>query len=131
NLEGNTELLTLFLELYDQGLVKQKLTKNTNDNQRGEELDGKTPANLLLFGTPSKLLDGSKVEDLFYSFLETGYARRCLFGAGKQERRAFHTQTPAEIYHNQIQPQNKVNLNKWADHFARLADPVKYGWVSR
>lgn len=128
NLEGNTEMLSLYLELYDQGLVKQKLTKNTSENQRGEELDGKTPANMLLFGTPSKLLDGSKTEDLFYDFLETGYARRCLFGSGKQERKAFHTKTPTEIYHDLIQPQNTANLNKWADHFLRLADPAKYGW---
>jgi hypothetical protein len=43
NLIGSTDVLTLFLELYDQGIVKQKLIKNTADNQRGEELDGKTP----------------------------------------------------------------------------------------
>ena len=58
NLIGSVDVLTLFLELYDQGIVKQKLTKNTAENQRGEELDGKTPTNMLLFGTPAKLLDG-------------------------------------------------------------------------
>jgi hypothetical protein len=128
NLLNNVEILTLFLELYDQGLVKQKLTKNTSENIRGEELDGKTPTNMLLFGTPSKLFDGSQTEDHFYSFLETGYARRCLFGVGHQQRKAFHFQTPEEIYRNQINPQNTATVDKWADHFLRLADPAKYGW---
>ena len=128
NLLNNVEILTLFLELYDQGLVKQKLTKNTSENIRGEELDGKTPTNMLLFGTPSKLFDGSQTEDQFYSFLETGYARRCLFGVGHQQRKAFHSQTPEEIYRNQINPQNTATVDKWADHFLRLADPAKYGW---
>src|SRR5690606_27420536 len=83
NLIGSTDVLTLFLELYDQGIVKQKLTKNTNENIRAEELDGKTPTNMLLFGTPSKLLDGGQTEEQFYSFLETGHARRCVFGFGQ------------------------------------------------
>ena len=33
NLVGNTEVLNVYLELYDQGMVKAKLTKNTNENQ--------------------------------------------------------------------------------------------------
>src|SRR5690606_20262219 len=48
NLIGSTDVLTLFLELYDQGIVKQKLVKNTAENQRGEQIDGKTPTNMLL-----------------------------------------------------------------------------------
>ena len=35
NLMSNVDVLTLFLELYDQGIVKQKLTKNTAENTRG------------------------------------------------------------------------------------------------
>ncbi|MDG4870457.1 hypothetical protein P8631_20890, partial [Guyparkeria sp. 1SP6A2] len=68
NLVANTDVMTLYLELYDQGMVKQKLTKNTAESQRTEEVDGKTPANMLLFGTPSKLLDGGLVEEQFYDF---------------------------------------------------------------
>ena len=63
NLTSNVEMLNTFLELYDVGKVKQKLTKNTSDNKRGEEFIGKTPTNLMLFGTPTKLLDGSKTEE--------------------------------------------------------------------
>lgn len=127
NLINTTEVLTLFLELYDQGLVKQKLTKNTAENTRAEELDGKTPANMLLFGTPSKLLDGGQTEDMFYSFLETGYARRCIFGFG-QHKRASELLSPAEIYKRLTQPTNDATINKWSAQFHELANPAVYGW---
>jgi len=128
NLIGSVEVLTLFLELYDQGIVKQKLTKNTAENTRGEEMDGKTPTNMLLFGTPSKLLDGGQTEEQFYSFLDTGYARRCLFGIGQHNKQAFNTMTPTEIYNRLIQPTNSNVVNKWANQFHKLADPAVFGW---
>ncbi|UZV39841.1 DNA primase [Xanthomonas virus PB119] len=128
NLIGNVDLLNVFLELYDQGIVKGKLTKNTAENTRSEELDGKTPTNLLLFGTPSKLLDAGQTEDQFYSFLDTGYARRCLFGIGSQDRKAFHSQSPEEIYQRLIQPTNNAAIKKWSQHFHSLADPNMFGW---
>lgn len=128
NLIESTDLLTLFLELYDQGLVKQKLTKNTAENTRGEEIDGKTPTNMLLFGTPSKLLDGGPTEDHFYSFLDTGYARRCLFGIGHQDRKAFNSLSSAEIYQNLVSPGNSSMVDKWALHFHDLADPAMFDW---
>jgi hypothetical protein len=34
----------------------------------------------MMFGTPTKLLDGGRIEEEFKQFLETGYARRLLFG---------------------------------------------------
>lgn len=128
NLIGNVDMLNVYLELYDQGIVKGKLIKNTADNTRGEELDGKTPANLLLFGTPSKLLDGGPTENEFYSFLETGYARRCLFGIGHHDRKAFHSQSPHEIYDRLINPSNSQATQKWANKFYQLADPGFYNW---
>ena len=127
NLLGVTDVLTLFLELYDQGIVKQKLTKNTAENQREEELDGKTPTNMLLFGTPSKLLDGGQTEDQFYSFLETGYARRCIFGYG-QHRRALDVLTPEDVFNRLVQPSNSNIIDKWATKFEQLADPAIFGW---
>lgn len=128
NLIAQTEVLTMYLELYDQGQVKQKLIKNSADNQRNEELDGKTPCNMLLFGTPSKLLDGGQTEDQFYDFLDTGYARRCLFGWGQVSEKSYNTQTPAEIYQLLIQPANSTMVQKWSSHFHRLGDPSVYGW---
>lgn len=128
NLINQTEVLTMFLELFDQGKVKQKLIKNTADNQRGEEIDGKTPSNMLLFGTPGKLLDGGQTEDHFYSFLDTGYARRCIFGHGHGAKRANDDRSPAEIYAKLIEPTNNAAINQWAMHFHTLADPAMYNW---
>lgn len=128
NLIGSVDILTLFLELYDQGMVKPKLTKNTAENERDEEVDGKTPTNMLLFGTPSKLLDGGQTEEQFYSFLETGYARRCIFGMGQIDKKAHNTKTAAEIYHLLTQPANAVTMDKWTQRFSTLADPGMYGW---
>ncbi len=128
NLIGSTDVLTLFLELFDQGMVKQKLIKNTADNTRTEEVDGKTPTNMLLFGTPSKLFDGGQTEDQFYSFLETGYARRCIFGLGLSHKRAHHTLTAAEVYTNLTAPGNNAVINKWGMNFHKLADPAMFDW---
>lgn len=128
NLIGSVDVLNLFLELYDQGIVKQKLTKNTVENTRGEEVDGKTPTNMLLFGTPAKLLDGGQTEEQFYSFLETGYARRCLFGWGQQDRKAFNSQSAEVIFQKLTQPTNNIVVGKWAAQFHKLADPAMYGW---
>lgn len=128
NLIGATEVLNTFLELYDQGQIKQKLVKNTVDNTRGEDRDGKTPTNMLLFGTPVKLLDGSQTEDQFYSFLEIGYARRCIFGIGKPSKKSSHNLTPAEIFAKLTSPQNAATVKKWRTTFTRLANPDKYDW---
>ena len=128
NLIGSTEVLTVFLELFDQGKTKIKLTKNGVDNQRGEDIDGKTPANMLLFGTPSKLLDGGSVEDQFWAFMDTGYARRCLFGHGEQKARLNNALSPTELYNKLIQPSNDAAILKWSDHFHDLADPARFGW---
>jgi hypothetical protein len=128
NLINSTEVLTVFLELFDQGKTKIKLTKNGVDNERGEDLEGKTPANMLLFGTPSKLFDGGGVEDQFWAFMDTGYARRCLFGHGEQKDRLNSSLSPEETYLKLIQPSNDVAAQKWSNHFHSLADPVRFNW---
>lgn len=125
NLISNMDLLTAFLELYDQGLIKQKLTKNTADSQRNEELDGKTPANMLLFGTPSSLLNGGKEEDEFYALLETGYARRCLFGYSRKED--FQQEmTPEQVFDMLTDTSSNTTIHRLSQHFGMLADAVKF-----
>ena len=128
NIEGATEALSAFLELYDKGFIKNKLTKNSSDNVRTKEIQGSTPANLLQFGTPSMLLDGSSTEDKFYSLLETGYARRSLFAMGN-ESPASDAMTAKEIYEKLIDKSSVNAKNKWSTHFANLADPSKFNWM--
>lgn len=129
NLLGNTEVMNAYLELFDQGQIKNKLVKNTADNVRDIEIDGFTPANCMLFGTQDKIFDGSSIEDVFYSFLEIGYARRCIFGIGKTiKAKSYYTKSPAEMYQELIQPQNDAVIDKWKNHFKALANPSKTGF---
>ena len=127
NLESNTELMDLFLELYDVGKVKQKATKNSNENKRGEERIGSTPTNMFLFGTPSKVLDGGTTEESFYKYLDIGYARRCIFAYGFRKRRSKHM-TAREIFSQLSDPAMEFAINKWDNYFADLADPAKFNW---
>ena len=128
NLDKVLELLTVYLELYEDGEVKAKLIKNSSDNKRDQEMDGKSPANMLLFGTPAKLLDGSNIEKTFYELLETGYARRCLFACGDMTQRGTTEMTAEEKYFASIDPQNSAMVTKWAAIFTGLADPARFGW---
>ena len=137
NLEKSSEPLRVYLELFDQGMIKQKLTKNSSDNKRTVEIEGKTPANALLFGTPSKLLDSGPIERMFYGLLETGYARRCLFAWGKfmpgddrlADPDADIDEIIEELYAQKTDTSNDVVLEKWSAHLASLADIDKFGWT--
>ncbi len=125
NLLGNTDVLGTFLETYDAGLLKEKITKNTKENARNEAIDGSVPTNMLLFGTPSKLLNGGKIEDEFYSFLETGYARRCLFGFTKFSSKATGM-TAEQVYEALIDTTSSTRLLQISANFAKLASAVNY-----
>ena len=129
NLLSSTDVIAVFLELYDQGKVKTKLIKNTSENVRDLDIDGKTPANMLLFGTPVKLFDGGTTEDFFYSMLDTGYARRCLFGYGlNNDKKAYYSQTAEEIYEALVEPKNKEITDKWNSYFTSLAQESMYNF---
>lgn len=121
NLLGRQEVVTTYLELYDVGAIKQKLTKVTNENIRSEEIIGKTPTNLLMFGTPSKLLDGGKIEDELNSMLEIGYARRCFFSYGKESERNLDL-SAEEVYELMTNQTSSKFIEDFAVKLGRLAD---------
>lgn len=101
NFSASIEALTTYLELFDKGRVKDKLVKSTADNVRFEKIEGVTPSNLLLFGSPSKLLDGSNTEAQLMDMLETGYARRCFFGFARKPTKVQNltaAQIKAQLY---------------------------------
>ena len=125
NLLANTDILTAYLECYDRGFIKQKVTKNTSDNKRLKEIKGAVPSNMLLFGTPSKLLDGAKTEDEFMSMLETGYARRCIFGFSNN-RISPSTATPEEIYNIASSITDTKEIDALRSMFSKLADASNF-----
>lgn len=126
NLTANVEMLNTFLELYDVGKVKQKLTKNTTENTRCEELLGKTPTNMMLFGTPTKLLDGGKTEEEFKSMLETGYARRMLFGYDGILGIKPSEKTAEELYEELTNTDIIKNTSIIFKHITALADAAHF-----
>lgn len=123
NLVKEIEVLNTFLELFDVGNIKQKLTKNTDENNRGEEIVGKTPANMLLFGTPNKLLNGGQTEEELYSMLETGYARRCFFGYSRTHSKMLDM-TPEEVYLKATDKSHNTFLQQFALKLEQLAEYV-------
>jgi hypothetical protein len=125
NLVGNAEVLTAFLELYDLGKIKQKLVKNTNENSRGEDLEGRTPTNMMLFGTPTDLLDGSKTEEEFFSMLKTGYARRCFFGFSNESTKNLDL-TPQQVFDMLTDTTKNTYLDTIKDDFTDLADACHF-----
>lgn len=125
NILSNVDLLNTYLELFDVGKVKQKLTKVTADNKRNEEIEGRTPTNMMLFGTPSKLLDGNKREEEFYSMLETGYARRCLFGYSRASTQNTDL-TPEQVFDMMTDKSSATFLTNLAITLNNLADPANF-----
>ena len=123
NLSSNREVFDIFIELYDKGMAKPKLIKESGDNKRSEEILGKTPANLLMFGVPTRLLDGAKTEEELMAMLDMGYARRCFFGyvkgAAKKKNR-----TAAQMYEDRTSKSNDASIEELADRLENLADMI-------
>lgn len=120
NLSAQVEVLHTFLELYDLGFIKDKLIKSTSENKRLEKIEGSTPANLLLFGTPTKLLDGARTEELFYELLDMGYARRCFFGFSKDSAKDLEI-SAADMVNNMFNQSNTDYIEDIADQLRLLA----------
>lgn len=80
NLMDNNDLLGAYFELWDIGFLGEKILKVSQEQKRMPTLNRMVPTNLLAFGSPVSLFDGSKIEQRFYKYISTGYARRPFFG---------------------------------------------------
>jgi len=128
NLVEGADAFKTMLELYDVGKIKQKITKNTAENTRSEEIEGRTPTNCLMYGTPAKLLDGGKVEQELVSMLDTGYGRRSFFGFAK-DMPSQSVLTPEERYDLLTNGNTDAFFQSISDDFGELADIDNYGRV--
>ena len=125
-LQSSGEVLDAFLELFDVGAGNQKLLKATAESLRSETVKGHTPTNMLLFGTPTHLLDGSKNEELLYKLLEIGYARRCFFGYARSAHKRLD-QSAEEVYDQTTSRDADIFLGETAERLEKLADMVNMG----
>lgn len=123
NLSANMEVFDTFIELYDKGEAKSKLIKNSADNARSEEIVGKTPTNLLMFGVPNRLMDGAKTEDDMMQMLEMGYARRCFFGFVRGVSRK-KNRTAQQMFLDRTSSNNDAAIDELADKLEALADMI-------
>lgn len=121
NLVGQDEVLNAFLELYDTGTIKDKLVKSSAENIRFERIEGTTPTNMLLFGTPSKLLDSGATQRHLVDMLEMGYARRCFFGYTNKVKKNVVTDA-AELVSQMFNSTNDVHLDTLSCSLEQLAD---------
>lgn len=121
NFSSSIEALTAYLELYDKGLIKDKLIKSSAENQRYDRIEGHTPANMMMFGTPSKLLDGAKIEEQLTEMLEMGYARRCLFAYTETANKETDISVD-DMYEKLFNDDNDDTLEELSEHFGELAD---------
>lgn len=126
-LRDSAEALPVFLELYDAGLTEIKLTKNTSENERYEQIDGPTPASCMLFGTYDTLLDGGLTQAFFMSQLKAGWARRSLFGWGESDgsRVIMSAKERMKQQANLASSHTEIKLQT---HFGNLADPLRHNW---
>jgi hypothetical protein len=122
---GVMDLVKAFLELYDMGVIGDKLLKNGKDAKRVRHLSGTTPANMMLYGTPTKLYDGSVVEKLYRQVLSTGMARRSFFAHSEPSPRDM-TMTPEEVYNISIAVSKSGVLEKYNKRFKHLANKSNY-----
>lgn len=121
NLSQVSEALAPYLELYDVGKIKQKLTKNTSENKRREEIYGRTPANLMAFGEPTSLFNGAATEENFIKLLGTGYARRSLFGYSPTQSSTLEL-TVEEIWEQRVASNSNSFMDDLSDTLGQLAD---------
>lgn len=122
NISGSLEALGVYLELYDVGKVKDKLIKHTSDSKHTTPIKGVTPTNLMMFGTPTRLLNAAKEEDEFYSLLETGYARRCFFGYTRISSKRIVTDA-TKVYQSLVGGVNNAYLDQLKSSFSNFASP--------
>lgn len=122
NLDKNAEIFKLLLELYD-GMVKGKLIKNSTDNTRNEEIKGRTPTNMICFGTPNNVLDGSTNEKIFFKLQDTGFGRRCFTGYSCKAR-ITKSMTIQERLDRLCDNSTDVALNQISVRLEKLADPI-------
>ncbi|MDC0644061.1 primase C-terminal domain-containing protein [Crocinitomicaceae bacterium] len=123
-----TEILTAFLELYDTGKIKEKLTKVSAEVKRSRPVVGTTPTNFFGFGTPMNVFDGGRVEDAMRNFMSIGFGRRSFFAYGDKPR-TLASSTTDEIYAALTNGASNTALDTLATHFESLADKSNCGLV--
>lgn len=126
NLTTSGDVLDTFLELFDMGLVGDKLLKETKESKRIPMKEGATPANMLLFGTPTKVFDGAKIEALLREYINIGMGRRCFVNYSPEFTKVVTTDAN-KIYSAQTKDRSDKFLKSTVKYFGTLANEMYHG----
>lgn len=129
NISSWAEMMAVNLEAYDVGRIKQKITKNGSDSKRYKERKDPVPANMLVFGTPTKLFNGGQEERDYLALLDTGYGRRFLYGWG--EKNMSQDISAEDLYAILTSNQQDSSTTGLSSRFEHLADEINYNKVIR
>ena len=116
------ELLIEYLDLFDVGQIEQKITKNTNENQRKEDRHEPSPACAMIFSEPSKMMQPGEVADVFWSLEKTGWGRRAFHALTLEHEELDKELTPEDIYNQRNSPTVHGMLASFSEYLGRLAD---------
>jgi hypothetical protein len=75
---------------------------------------------MLAFGTPTKLLDGGRVEEDFFTMLDTGYGRRFIYGVGNLNEAVEEVDIEA-LYDKLVASVSDSDVSDLRDFFTSLA----------
>lgn len=127
NISKIQDTLSTFLELFDLGQVRQKITKVTKENFRVADNRKPSPSNLILFGTPSKVFDGNHTEKIFMDYMQAGYARRSFFSY-QARRQANKVENTQDAFDKAVEHLTKLANSPWQDALANIAN-LEVGYI--
>ena len=123
NIERVSDVMAVLLEAFDAGKAKQKLIKVDSN------LDtSKVPSSLFMFGTPARLLNGSKAEKMFIELLDSGYARRMFFGLVNDEEEGSEISSEDRLKAMRDMSVGS-SLNDVSHYLGKFADENKIGTI--
>lgn len=122
NLSTNSDIYKTYLNLYDKGLLKSKIIKNTDTNIRYADSPNPASTNMLVFGTGNDIFDASNTEKQFFNLLESGFIRRTWFYYSKERQIDPTINSSLDEYIKLTSAKgSEVYLNNWSLHLGSLA----------
>ena len=121
SLEKLEDVFSTLLETFDMAKAKDKLIKVNSNGASGS-----IPSTLMMFGSPSSLLNGSNNEHQFINMLRQGFARRTMFSLIKDYKNNEKESAKSIIERSKLSKTSQSDLN---DYFIDLADKDVLGTV--
>lgn len=123
NLAENAALVAKVFPLYDDGKLEAKTIKGDHESIpliQNSLLGAQCPTNVLLFGTPSAVLDAGLTEKLMMDFITAGLGRRSLF-CYRPPSAVSITKTAIEVYEDLQESHEDAELQELIKYITNRA----------